>query len=52
MRTFLLFALVATLLDAQSTAERMGYGPKDRVLMVHADDLGMSHTVNVAAWKR
>ena len=49
MRTFLLFTLVATLLDAQSTAERMGYGPKDRVLMVHADDLGMSHTVNVAS---
>lgn len=27
----------------------MGYGPKDRVLMVHADDLGMSHTVNAAS---
>lgn len=34
---------------AQSTAVKMGYSPQDRVLMVHADDLGMSHTVNVAS---
>ena len=33
---------------AQTTAEKMGYGPQDRVLMVHADDIGMSHSVNVA----
>ena len=33
---------------AQTTAEKMGYGPQDRLLMVHADDIGMSHSVNVA----
>jgi chitin disaccharide deacetylase len=33
---------------ARSTAERMGYGADDKVLMVHADDIGMSHSVNVA----
>ncbi len=27
----------------------MGFSPQDRVLMVHADDLGMSHTVNQAS---
>jgi len=31
-----------------TTAERLGYAPTDRVLMVHADDIGMSHSVNVA----
>lgn len=35
----------------QSLAERLGY-PKDaRLLIVHADDLGMAHSVNVATAK-
>lgn len=49
MRIMPLLVTSSALLWAQSTAERLGYGPQDRVLMVHADDLGMSHTVNAAS---
>jgi hypothetical protein len=33
---------------AISTGVRLGYGPQDRLLIVHADDIGMSHSVNAA----
>jgi len=49
MRHLLLSMLFAAAVLGQSTGERMGFGPRDRVLMVHADDLGMSHTVNAAS---
>lgn len=35
----------------ENLAERLGYAPDAKLLIVHADDLGMSHSVNVASIK-
>ena len=32
-----------------SLAERLGYGPDDRLVIVNCDDIGSSHACNVAA---
>jgi hypothetical protein len=36
---------------AVNLAERLGYGPEDRVLIIHADDVGVSHASNQAAFE-
>src|SRR5690242_7699170 len=33
------------------TLELLGYAPDDRVLIIHADDVGFSHASNVAAFE-
>ena len=33
------------------TLEMLGYKPDDRVLIIHADDVGFSHASNVAAFE-
>jgi len=34
-----------------SLAERLGYGPDDRLLIVNCDDLGCSHSANLATFR-
>lgn len=36
-------------LSAQSLADRLGYPPDTKLIIVHADDLGETHAVNAAA---
>jgi predicted glycoside hydrolase/deacetylase ChbG (UPF0249 family) len=53
----LLFFLAATIFTAsaqnnpKSLAEKLGYPPDARLLIVHADDVGVTHSVNVATIK-
>jgi len=41
-------ALQKTAVRSQSVQERLGYEPSARLLVIHADDLGMNHSVNRA----
>jgi hypothetical protein len=48
------FALLATSVVAQTNPtvqERLGYPATARLLVIHADDLGMNHSVNRAIFE-
>jgi predicted glycoside hydrolase/deacetylase ChbG (UPF0249 family) len=45
------FLLCAVAVSAQTLAERLGYPPGTKLIIVHADDLGETHAVNAAAIK-
>jgi predicted glycoside hydrolase/deacetylase ChbG (UPF0249 family) len=54
LRVLLLGFVLATFpvaVSAQNLAERMGYPPDTKLIIVHADDLGETHSVNAAAIK-
>jgi len=38
-------------MDDPTLAERLGYGREDRLLIVNCDDVGSSHSANVAAFR-
>src|SRR5260370_12949246 len=55
--TLLFFCVGITLVDAQgqsggkSLAEKLGYPRDSKLLIVHADDVGVTHSVNAATIK-
>jgi len=42
--------LLYTNVSSQSLAERLGYNEDDKLLIIHADDLGVSHSENIASF--
>lgn len=51
MLTSLLGLLVITTIQAQTVAEKLGYEKDAKLLILHADDLGLAHSVNEASIK-
>src|SRR5436305_819904 len=47
----LLLSTFAVSVSAQTLAERLGYPPNTRLVIIHADDLGETHAANAAAIK-
>jgi predicted glycoside hydrolase/deacetylase ChbG (UPF0249 family) len=50
-RALLVGLLFSTGVSAQTLADRLGYPPGTKLIIVHADDLGETHAVNAAAIK-
>jgi predicted glycoside hydrolase/deacetylase ChbG (UPF0249 family) len=48
---FISFLMSTLAVSAQTLADRLGYPPGTKLIIVHADDLGETHAVNAAAIK-
>jgi hypothetical protein len=48
VRFFVWLLVFVVPLRAQTLAERLGYGPAEKLLIINGDDTGMCHTANVA----
>lgn len=51
LRLCLLLSISLVAASGQNLAERLGYAPGTKLIIVHADDLGETHAVNAAAIK-
>lgn len=48
--SILVYFSISTILIAQNTlAEKLGYSNDDKLLIIHADDLGVTHSENLAS---
>lgn len=45
---FLIFLAISTYGQEQTLAEKLGYLKTDKLLIIHADDIGLAHSENVA----
>jgi hypothetical protein len=48
--TFLLFSLVNASAQTKTIAERLGYPPDSKLLIIHADDLAVAHSEDAASF--
>ena len=51
LRGLMASSLLLAVVRAQTLADRLGYPPGTKLIIVHADDLGETHAVNAAAIK-
>ena len=48
---FIFFLAINVYSQSNNIAQRLGYHVDDKLLIIHADDIGVSHSVNVASFK-
>jgi chitin disaccharide deacetylase len=48
--TFLLLSVVSASAQTKTIAERLGYPPESKLLIIHADDLAVAHSEDIASF--
>lgn len=49
--SFVLLALLPSISFSQTLAEKLGYSKEDKLLIIHGDDVGVSHSQNKATFE-